>query len=198
MELITIIGGDRSNSFITVAEADAILGEHTLLDTSSWDGLSDGEKSERLVYAGLILKNRYSWLHWPVYKNQGMPFPRWHLDDDGNTVYVGSTGQPGIPEGIKKAQALIALNVVHRASVHLTAPSRGKAGPLIRRLSLFNSLDVTVADTPTASTDQSSLGRVTDSPNWMIEELVREYAAQACFYLDDTDRSPEPLDEVKV
>lgn len=197
MELMTTIGGNHSNSFVTVAEADAILSGHTIVDSSAWTALSEDAKTERLLYAGLILKNRYTWLYWPVYKNQGMPFPRWYLDDEGETVHVGGGHEPAIPENIKRAQALIALNVAHRGSVGLSAPVAGKAGPSIKRLSLFDSLDVTIADTQPAATDQSRLARVIESSHWMIDELLREYIAQVRFHLSDSDQAPALLDEIE-
>ena len=197
MELITTIGGNRSNSFVTVAEADAMLSEHTIVDSSAWTALSEDAKTERLLYAGLILKSRYTWLYWPVYKRQAMPFPRWYLDDEGETVYVGGGHEPAIPENIKKAQALIALNVAHRGSAGLSTPSAGKAGPSIKRLSLFDSLDVTIADTKPACTDPSRLARVIESSHWMIDELLREYMAQVRFHLSDSDQAPALLDEIE-
>jgi len=197
MELITTIGGNRSNSLVTVAEADAILSDHTILDSSAWTALSEDARTERLFYAGLILKNRYTWLYWPAYKNQGMPFPRCYLDDEGDTVYVEGGHAPAIPENLKKAQALIALNVAHRGSVGLSAPVAGKAGPSIKRLSLFDSLDVTIADTQPAATDRSRLAQVIESSHWMIDELLREYIAQVRFHLSDSDQAPPLLDEVE-
>jgi hypothetical protein len=190
MELITVTGGNRSNSFVTVAEADFILSEHTIVDSSAWTSLSESSKTERLLYAGLILKNRYTWLYWPVYKSQGMPFPRWYVNEGGETVYVGGGAEPAIPENIKKAQTLIALNVAHRGSVGLSAPTAGKPAPSLKSLSLFGSLDVTLADTGLAGVDRSVLA-------WMIDELLREYLAQARFHMSDSNQAPSLLDEIE-
>ena len=197
MDLITTLGGNRSNSFITVAQADAALSGHTIVDSSVWSILSEPEKTERLLYAGLILKNRYTWLYWPVYRNQALPFPRWYLDEEGRTVYVGGGSEPGIPENIGKAQALIALNVVHRGSVGLSSPGTGKSGPALKRLALFGSLDVTLSEELPSFRDQNRLAKTIESTQWMIEELIREYVAQARFHLGGSPQAPAPLGEVE-
>lgn len=196
MALITTIGGNRSNSFITVDDADALLAEHTIVDTSAWSSLTEAQKIERLLYAGLILKNRYVWHHWPVYKNQAMPYPRWYLDEDGDHVYVGGGDGPTIPENIKRAQALIALNVVHRGSVGLSPPQDGAIKPGMKRLSLFGSLDITLSDSEKSVPDGSALTHLIHSSQWMIDELLHDYRSIIRFALEDSDYAPELLDEV--
>lgn len=198
MELITTIGGNRSNSFITVDDSDALLAEHTIIDTSAWSSLSETQKTERLLYAGLILKNRYVWHHWPVYKNQAMPYPRWYLDVEGDHVYVGGGDGPTIPENIKRAQALIALNVVHRGSVGLSPPQDGAIKAGMKRLSLFGSLDVTLSDSQNSVPDGSALTHLIHSSQWMIDELLHGYRNTVRFDLQGSQCVPEPLDEVEA
>jgi hypothetical protein len=126
-----------------------------------------------------------------------MPFPRWYLDDEGDEVYIGGGPAPSVPENIKKAQALIALNVAHRGSVGLSSPADGKVGPAVKRLSLFGSLDVTVGDSPPPSSDQNRLAQIIQSANWMIDELLREYTAAVRFDLLNPDSAPDLLDEIE-
>lgn len=194
--LNTTIGASTANSFITIAEATTLLTGYDMLDTSVWTGLSDTQKTERVYYAGLILKNRYNWLNWPIYKYQGMPFPRGYLDEDGNTRYVGGDGSVAvIPNDIKLAQALIALNVVHRAQLALTAPTVVGGRPPIKSLRLFGSLDVTVADTPPPMADQNRLSMLLQRENWIINELLAPYHAQVWIEIN-SDSAPDLLDEV--
>ncbi len=192
MALITTPGGSSSNSFITVSEADAYLTAATLFDTSVWDSLTEAQKEERLIHAALLMKTRFNWIGWPIYRRQALPFPRWQSDEqdfDESTVTI--------PEPIKQAQAYIALDIVHRGSVGLTPVSDGMPKPDLKRLSLFGSLEVTLSDTIRGTSDSSSLGRSVASPHWVIEQMLSPYLTTVqLISAASTDDSPELLDEV--
>lgn len=192
MALVTTPGGISSNSFITVVEADSYLATATLFDTTPWTSLNEAQKEERLIHAALIMKTRFTWIGWPVYKRQALPFPRRMPDSES----LDEAAVP-IPEPIKQAQAFIALDIVHRGSVGLTPASHGKAKPYLKRLSLFGSLDVTLTDTPRTTSDPSALGRAIASAHWIVEQLLAPYLTTIQFInATSTDDAPELLDEV--
>ncbi len=192
MAIVAIPGGNSSNSFITVVEADSFLAATTLFDTSPWDGLIETEKEERLIHAAWLMKTRFQWIGWPVYRKQALPFPRWLPDErdfDEDTVAV--------PEPIEKAQAYIALDIVHRGSVGLPPASEGKRKPDLKRVSLFASLDVTLGDAPQTPSDPSSLSLAIASHHWIIERLLSPYCTTVQFINPaSADDAPELLEEV--
>jgi hypothetical protein len=155
MDLITTIGGNTSNSMITVEEADAYIADSPYPQTA-WDGLTDDEKILRLVLAAKFMVNRFSWIGVTLYENQAMPFPRyvpprrfqkgaWPLGATGGVSVNGvfypmqwegiyEFGQLSveqlaeletIPDDIKRAQAYIAYGVIHRGMVGITDPATG-------------------------------------------------------------------------
>jgi hypothetical protein len=192
LAIITTPGGSSSNSFITVSEADAYLAATTLFDTSPWQSLTEAQKEERLILAALLMKTRFNWIGWPLYKKQALPFPRrMPGDEDFDESAIA------IPEDIKNAQAYIALDIVHRGSVGLTPASHGTPKPDLKRLSLFGSLDVTLSDTAQGTSDPSSLGRAIASPHWVIEQMLSRYLTTIRFInAASIDDAPELLDEV--
>ena len=192
MAIVTTPGGSSSNSFITIGEADSYLAATTLFDTSSWDSLAEAQKEERLIHAALLMKTRFNWIGWPVYRKQALPFPRWLPDEqefDEDTVAV--------PKDVKKAQAYIALDIVHRGSVGLDPASDGTTKQALKRLFLFGSLDVTLSDNPRPTSDPSSLGRAIASPHWIIEQMLSPYLTTVQFInAASAAEAPELLDEV--
>lgn len=107
MALKTAVGGRESNSFCTVAEADAalvLLGqEEGATAPADWSALSQGQKEFRLQLAAAAM-SFFPWRGTRVYCGQALPFPRDCQDD----VTV-------VPDEIKVAQAQIAYNVIHQA-----------------------------------------------------------------------------------
>jgi hypothetical protein len=104
MALKIHVGGAESDSFITVAEADAYL-EGLPDDLTAWENLSEEGKEFRLQLAVQLMG------HLPlrgrtVYRNQKLCFPR--------------TCQPlsqrnTIPDDAKRGQAYVAYSVIHRS-----------------------------------------------------------------------------------
>jgi hypothetical protein len=98
MTLVAYVGGAESDTFITIAEAEAYF-EKINADTSDWLEYSDEEKEFRIQLAAQMLG------HLPlrgrmVFHNQSLCFPR--------TCQLYS-GRFKIPPEVKNAQALIAL-----------------------------------------------------------------------------------------
>ena len=192
MSLVTTLGGSASTSFITISEADSYLAASTMLDTSAWTELNDAEKEERLEYAALIMTTQFMWIGRPVFKRQALPFPRWMPGEQAFSLEDIS-----VPDRIKKAQAYIALNVVHRGAVGILPPGEGKPGPDLKRLSLFGALDVTMTDPPSRAVDPSPFGRLTESIHWLIEQLLAPYITTVhCSSGRSQDHSPELFEEV--
>lgn len=192
MTICTTPGGSSSNSFITVSEADSYLAATTLFDATPWEDLTESHKEERLMHAALLMKTGFHWIGRPVYKRQALPFPR-RLPDaqdvDGSTITI--------PEPIRKAQAYIALDIVHRAAVGLTPASHGMSRRDLKRLSLFGSLDVTLGEMPHAPSDPSSLGRSVASAHWVVQHILSPYVTTVqCITPASADDAYELLDEV--
>lgn len=196
MDLITTVGASDANSFCTVSEADTYLAAHTIVDTSAWSALTTAQKAERLYQAALIMSQHYMWFHYPVYEKQALPFPRWYLDSDGDEQYVGGGSSASIPEPIKQAQALIALNVVHRGALSLTSVSQGVAKPPVKKLSLFGSLSVEVQAGDLSPSAAGMLANIIQTENWMIESLLGPYKGTVLFSFIDSDNDPGREDEI--
>lgn len=192
MPLVTTLGGSSANSFITVSEADSYLAVGIIFDTSAWHELTIAEKEERLEYAALMMKTQFMWIGWPVFRRQALPFPRWMPDEQdfaAEDIFV--------PDHIKKAQAYLALDVVHRGAVGLTPPEEGNPKPHLKRLSLFGSLDVTLTESLGRSTEPTKLGRLSESIHFLIEQLLAPYVTSVqCTDGRCADHAPHLLDEV--
>lgn len=192
MALITTPGGSSSNSFVTITEADTYLAASTIIDATAWDTLTEAQKEERLVYAALLMKAQFMWIGWLVYRNQALPFPRWMPDEqdfDPATIHI--------PEAIKRAQAFMSLDIVHRGSIGLSPASDGNPKPDLKRLALFGSLDVTLGNTQHGASDPSRLGRMTQSGHWMIEQLLAPYSTTVQFTsATASNDAPDLLEEV--
>lgn len=134
MALVTTAGSSSANSFITVAQADTYLAASPY-DTTAWDALSDSEKENLLILAGIEMNN-LAWRWWPIYTNQAMCWPRWETDEDDTDI----------PDNIKKAQAYIAYDVIWRGLQGGLTPSEGAGTDAITRLALFGELTVSFGD----------------------------------------------------
>jgi len=98
MALITTIGGPDSNSYGTLAEADAYFAARV---QNNWDG-SDSHKEMALIRAAQYLDNSYRgrWKGQRVFLEQALAWPRaWITDSDGYDV-----SSAAIPRQIKYAQ----------------------------------------------------------------------------------------------
>lgn len=100
-------GGTDSNSFCTLAEANAY--HESRLDNESWNSASDSTKTSSLVWAARIL-DRLRWLGDIDADTQAMRWPRSDVyDQDGRSV-------AGVPSFLKEAQAELALKLIKDGS----------------------------------------------------------------------------------
>lgn len=134
MALDVTVGGASSDSYATVAEADAYLAARPGFDATAWTALDDADKELRLQLAAQVLDTKLKFRGVRACKTQALAWPRLF---PGDPLYVetdsaGGLGQvwadwvtledyatlvgetlPGIPAGVKKAQIEIAFQVVH-------------------------------------------------------------------------------------
>ena len=107
MALLTPVGGRESNSFCTLAEAEASLLLYVSEDGTTlpadWDALKEPQKEYRLLLAVAALAY-FPWRGKRVYCGQALPFPRDFQED--HTI---------VPQDIKDAQALIVYHAIHQA-----------------------------------------------------------------------------------
>jgi hypothetical protein len=132
MSLITKIGGKESNSFVTLAEADEIIGGDGFPDNpAEWEALEDLAKEYRLRLGAhalslLPLKGQR------VFCDQALCFPRsvqanYHM----------------IPDVVKETQCFIAYAVVHRGlASRPDDPSEAELGARVKSVSLGGLLSV--------------------------------------------------------
>lgn len=194
MGLITRIGASDANSFVTLDQAEYILG--TLPDALvSWNDLTNAEKEYRLTLAAKIigtlpLRGRR------VYANQSLAFPRTLLKLRTGTVtrnqYYTRMGdaipysQPDyqwqdeadcrrIPDEVKEAQCFIAYSVVHRALAN-----RGEVtdaiGRTVSSVSLGGALSVSFGEGQT--TKGSLLDLIMGSLNAPIYMKMQKWLSQ--------------------
>lgn len=76
MNLDTTIGGNNSNSMVTVVEADAFI-DDSPYPADAWLDLTEPQKNFRLVYGAKFMASRFSWVGVPLHENQAMPYPRY-------------------------------------------------------------------------------------------------------------------------
>ncbi len=120
------VGGRDSNSFIQVAEADAILAALPD-DTSSWAELDTAAKEYRLILAAAMM----SYLPWKgtrTYRGQALCWPRSCFNS--------------IPGEVREAQAQIAYTVVHRGLSQMPEVTESSPANDISSVSLGGMLSV--------------------------------------------------------
>jgi len=123
MALVTTEGGESSNSYVTILEADAYLSasyeDQTVL--LEWEDLTSASKETRLKLAALIL-NTFAWRGAKACRNQSLSFPRWWRWDDGYPIdedtYLDYADiidytPPTTPQTVKDAQCEVTIQVVH-------------------------------------------------------------------------------------
>jgi hypothetical protein len=163
--LKTKIGGRESDSFITVAEADAFLGVDYPDAVDSWDALSDTEKEQMLRTAAQLM-GYLSWKGRRIYCGQALPFPR-----------VCESSRFLIPTEVKRAQALIAYSVVFRSFQSRYAPSGGdESASRVTQVSLGGLLSVSFAGSP--ATSGNVLDRIVRSVQYPIFAELRKFLTQ--------------------
>lgn len=148
MALNVKVGGRTSDSFITVAEADAYMPSLPDADIE-WNDLGTEAKEYRLkLAANLVGFLRLKGMK--AYRGQRLAFPRTH--------------QPNpkvIPDEVKEAQAFIAVSVVHRGLANRPTKAKKKESVNdIDRLELGGALMV-------------SFGKGKTSPQDVLSRLVQ-------------------------
>ncbi len=125
MSLVVTAGGESSDSYITVAGADAYI-ELKYEDSQAtvfaeWDALDEDPKEHRLKLGALLL-NTFAWRGAKACRNQRLAFPRWWRWDDGYPIdedtyldYADITSYtpPTTPQEVVDAQCEITIQVVH-------------------------------------------------------------------------------------
>lgn len=169
MSLNVKVGGVETDSFITVAEADAYLADLPDDDTA-WNTLTVTEKELRLEMAAQLMGN-LKWRGQRVYKNQGLCFPR------SIQGYHATIHRHYIPEDIKKAQAFVAYSIIHRALEN--RPSSVTDEELegrINQVSLGGLLTVSVAGSGTTS--GSYLDKLVKDAQFPLYLIVKKWVIQ--------------------
>jgi len=134
MALDVTVGGAGSDSYATVAEADAYLAVRPGFDVTAWSELDEGDKELRLQLATQVLDTKLKFRGVRACKTQALAWPRLFPGDPlyAETDAAGGLGQvwadwttledyaelvavdtPEVPTGVKKAQIEIAFQVVH-------------------------------------------------------------------------------------
>jgi len=144
MALNVKVGGRNSDSFITVSEADTLMGNLPDADIE-WNDLGTSQKEYRLkMAANLIGFLRLKGMK--AYRGQRLAFPRTHQPN----VKI-------IPDEVKEAQAFIAMSVVHRGLANRPTSAKKKQSTNdIERLQLGGALMVTFGKGKTAPQDALS------------------------------------------
>lgn len=93
-----------ANSFVSVAEADAIL-EVDFRKSPAWNALEQEDKEKMLVSATFYLEDNYQWHGQKVEADQPLSWPRTGMrDKEGMCIAPGV-----IPKEIKRATAYLAV-----------------------------------------------------------------------------------------
>lgn len=112
MALTVTVAGATSDSYATVAEADAVF---ELTQDSTWTGASTANKEAALKRAAQIIDlGRYYGIKSAV--TQALRFPSHYMRNSSGTLVV--------PAEIKRAQSLLALALLHEPNL-LSGPPAG-------------------------------------------------------------------------
>jgi len=154
--------------------------------------MSDEEQENLLILAGMAMKNLF-WLGWPGYEKQAMSWPRWMPNDDED--YDEENLE--IPGAVKKAQALMAYDVIYRGLQKRTSPSAGPGTDAIKGVSLFGDISLSFGDKlDVPLKDGFSLTGLLRAGHPEIYLLLSPYVTEIGFIGDWSEQTPELLDEV--
>ncbi|HEY0820257.1 MAG TPA: DnaT-like ssDNA-binding protein [Rhizobacter sp.] len=110
MPIDTTIGGPASNSYVSVADADAYFAA----TYEDWADLTEAEKEAALIKACIELEIKYrgKWIGQKATSTQRLAWPRASKVDDPNTTLVDADGVPipvdAIPGAVQQAQCEVA------------------------------------------------------------------------------------------
>lgn len=136
--VITTVGGNTSNSYSSVAEADAYF--ETVLYTDDWDGADQTTKEKALITASQLLDAKYDWAgnqttltdEGGVGAGQRLAWPRSGvIDADG----LGTIDDDVLPRQLKEATAefakqLIVSNRAANSDIETQGITSLSAGPI--------------------------------------------------------------------
>lgn len=111
MAIDATIGGENSNSYITLAEADAYLNEQRLW-SSAWGSATggDGDREAALQWASSLIDTYYHFKGTLVDVEQALRWPRYGAFDTDDRLI----SQEVIPEQVKRATAELAFELLRR------------------------------------------------------------------------------------
>jgi len=125
MALVTTEGGESSDSYVIVDDADTYIAakyeesQETL--ATAWEDLTEADKEHRLKLGALLI-NTFALRGAKACRNQRLAFPRWWRWDDGYPLdedtyldYSDITNYtpPTTPQEVKDAQCEVTIQVVH-------------------------------------------------------------------------------------
>lgn len=155
------VGGPASNTYCTVAEADAILAAR--LHTEAW--FTDVDllplRPQALAWATALLDDQVLWYGTPTTPTQALAFPMTGLVDRYGRPVDAST----IPAWLKEAEALYALQLLQTP-----APAAGVQSSSGIKSKKIGDLTITYQDDPTAAQPTTS------SMPLEVKRLLRWYA----------------------
>ena len=106
MALDATVGGNSSNSYLSVADADAIIDER-VGDTSAWTDAETSDKEKALISATRRL-DQQTFQGCKTVSTQSLKWPRYETYDDDGYVYASDA----IPAPIKHATAELAFVLI--------------------------------------------------------------------------------------
>lgn len=111
MVLDATVKGPSANSYLTVAEADALLAQR--LYVSKWTAAVNATKEAALQWATNLLDQGFNWEGSPTTVEQALRWPRGGTFDSDHYYFEQNT----LPDLIKRATAELALELVKRDRV---------------------------------------------------------------------------------
>jgi len=177
--LITRIGADYANSFVTLDQANTILPTVCPDDLTEWNALTDTQKEFRLTIAAQVLG--YLPLRGKkTYKNQALCFPRMYWDREEEVWTAEEEYELDfhrafrVPQEVKEAQCMVAFSVVHRGLANRPEVDE-EAGMTVTSVSLGGMLSVGFGDGKVSGT---ALDKLMLSPQSLIYFKMKRFIAQ--------------------
>lgn len=188
--LVTTVGGDNSNSYVTLSEAETYLASCPQYTLTLWDALSQAQKERSLIDAARLLDSLklrgkrasiYQALEFPRWWSGGSGFPQdedYPPDDDdyaneyehyADIAAAGAT-PPSLPDVVKEVQCDLAFQVIVSGVYQLDpleAPSRE-----IRRFELGGALGIEFFGGSVMSLSKASLSSL-DIVFWKMRRWIK-------------------------
>ena len=195
-----------------------------IYDMTAWGLLTTAGKEFRLLLAAKLMTSLFSYIGWPVYKNQALPFPRripkgdyatqvrsmiawdswWGYGGDiffpasmsgGTGLWTWPEDDPiVIPDDIKIAQACIAYAVIHKRLVQQSNPADGPEDSLDVSSMSYGGLSMSASTGSPVRLDGTTLEAVIRSEHSHIYLLLEAYITR--IVCSPGPRGPALLPEV--